>query len=159
MTLFPAQTAQDLKWDLWQGTWHVVGTTLGMWKTRMNPTITYGMLPDGTVLDTVQFGPAGRGTLILGIDQPDPQVPGGFIWRGLSNITRLTSSRWRFVALCAEEGWAVTHFSRTLFTPEGLDVYSRSDKMSDELLQDILQQVSGHPLCASLVGQVFRPRR
>lgn len=151
------QKMLDLQTQDILGTWHVVGTSLPMWKTRINPTITYTLLPDGSLLDTVQFGPTDQSTLILGIDRPDPQVPGGFIWRGLAPITRLTTSRWHFVALNVQEGWAVTCFSPTLFTPLGLDVYSRTPKMASQTLQAILQKVAAHPTCGLLIEQVFQP--
>lgn len=37
------------------------------------------------------------------------------------------------------DGWAVTYFSKTLFTPAGIDIYSRDESgVGKELFDDIL---------------------
>ena len=109
------------------GTWYVVRTTLPFWRTRQNPSVTYAPLPDGRVADTVRYTRRGGGVrLVHGVDEPCGD--GDWRWRGVTPLTRLTSSRWR--VLDATDEWAVTHFDRTLFTPEGWDVYARTASLS-----------------------------
>ena len=93
-----------------------------------SPSVTYADLPDGRVLDAVHYRKGGRDRLVLGADTV---VGDGFRWRGLTPLTRLTSSRWRVVAVDEEaaepaDRWAVTAFEKTLFTPAGVDVYCRA---------------------------------
>lgn len=47
-----------------------------------------------------------------------------------------------------EPEWVVTHFEQTLFTPAGLDIYSRSkDGLSDTFIEGLVEEIS-------LVGEV-----
>lgn len=110
------------------GTWFVVRTSLPFWRTRDDPTVTYTPLPDGRVVDTVRYTRRGKVRLVHGLDEPTPD--GGWKWRGVTPLTRLASSRWR--VLHGEEEWAVTHVDRTLFTPEGWDVYARAPTLAAE---------------------------
>lgn len=112
--------------DAVDGTWYIVRTSLPFWKPRQNPTVTYAPLPDGRVVDTVSYTRRGRERLVVGVDEPDPD--GSWVWRGITPLTRLVSSRWRVLA--SADDWAVTHFEKTLFTPAGWDVYCRSPRAS-----------------------------
>ncbi|MBZ9711730.1 hypothetical protein [Deinococcus multiflagellatus] len=136
------------------GTWFVVRTSLPLWRTRDNPSVTYAPLPDGRVVDTVRFTRRGRLGLIVGLDRPLPG--GGWEWRGLSLLTRWTPSRWQ--VLHAEEDWAVTVFARTPFTPAGLDVYARTRTLSpgqEIRVHEMLRGLSGaRPFLAGLFSPV-----
>ncbi len=107
------------------GTWYVVRTSLSFWRRRTDPSVTYAPLPDGRVVDTVRYLSRGRPRLVVGVDVPDGE---GWVWRGITPLTRLTSSRWQVVE--AQDEWALTHFEKTLFTPEGWDVYCRAPQVS-----------------------------
>lgn len=116
------------------GTWHIVATSLPFWRKRSDPAVTYAGLPDGRVLDAVTYRAGDRDRILLGADTRDGD---GFVWRGLTPLTRLTSSRWRVVSSdeAAEDPagrWAVTSFEKTLFTPAGVDVYCRAPRISDD---------------------------
>lgn len=51
----------------------------------------------------------------------------------------IASSKWQVLGY--GDGWAVTFFAKTLFTPAGLDVYSRDGNgISEELFQEILSK-------------------
>ena len=132
------------------GTWFVVRTSSPFWRTRDNPTVTYTPLSDGRVVDTVRYTRRGNVRLVHGLDEPMPD--GGWKWRGVTALTRLASSRWR--VLHGEEEWAVTHFDRTLFTPEGWDVYARTPTLAAD------HQSRATVVLASVVdlGRVFVPR-
>lgn len=50
----------------------------------------------------------------------------------------IASSKWQVLGY--GDGWAVTYFEKTLFTPAGLDIYSRDEKGLDpQLLSEILR--------------------
>lgn len=115
------------------GTWQIVASSLPFWRSRSAPAVSYLPLPDGRILDAVTYRRSGRDKLVLGVDQP--AADGFFEWRGLQHVTRLTTSRWRVVAVDesaadAADRWAVTAFEKTLFTPAGVDIYCRSRDLS-----------------------------
>ncbi|WP_154793323.1 hypothetical protein [Occultella kanbiaonis] len=135
------------------GTWFVVRTSLPFWRHRRDPRISYLSLPDGRVLDAVRYTRRGRERWVLGIDLPVPG--GGYRWRGLGSLTRLTSSMWRVVH--AEEDWAVTYFARTLFTPAGVDVYARGPTLGSRAERSALAQIAADPSAAEHLDELFAP--
>ncbi len=135
------------------GTWFVVRTSLPLWRTRDNPSVTYAPLPGGRVVDTVRFTRRGRPGLIIGLDTPQPG--GGWAWRGVSVLTRFTVSRWRVLA--DGDGWAVTLFEQTPFTPAGLDVYARTPTLSDPQKQEVEAALDSLPAAQSFRGALFSP--
>jgi hypothetical protein len=143
--------------DLAVGTWHIVETSLPLWRTRHDPTVTYAALPDGSLIDVVAFR-SGRGASrrIIGIDRRSPD--GGWRWRGVGPITRLAHSDWRFIAGDAAEGWAVTAFARTPFTSAGIDLYFRERQPADELLAAARRAASDDPQSRRRAAQLFRTR-
>jgi len=53
---------------------------------------------------------------------------------------KIASSHWEVLGYGAEEGgWAVTYFAKTLFTPAGIDVYSREKGGLSEGLQQRIE--------------------
>ncbi|MDK2011241.1 MULTISPECIES: hypothetical protein [unclassified Deinococcus] len=136
------------------GTWFVVRTSLPLWRTRDNPSVTYAPLPDGRVVDTVRFTRRGRPGLIIGLDSPQPG--GGWAWRGVSLLTRFTVSRWQVLA--AGDGWAVTVFKRTPFTPVGLDVYARTPSLSAAQAQEVEAALDGLAGAQPFRAALFSPR-
>ncbi len=136
------------------GSWFVVRTSLPLWRTRDNPSVTYAPLPDGRVVDTVRFTRRGRPGLIIGVDTPLPD--GGWAWRGVSHLTRFTVSRWRVLA--AGDGWAVTVFERTPFTPAGLDVYARTPALTAAQEQEVVAALDDLPAAQPFRAALFSPR-
>ena len=141
------------------GTWFIVETSLPFWRHRSAPSVTYADLPDGRVLDAVHYRTRGRDRLVLGADT---RVSDGFRWRGLTPLTRLTSSRWRIVALDERaespgDRWAVTAFEKTLFTPAGVDVYCRAEQISEASLATARASLTGD--LAAFVPRLFAPGR
>lgn len=57
----------------------------------------------------------------------------------------------------AENAWIVTYFTKTLFTPAGIDVYSRSPKPSNKTLQAIKDALGDFqdPSLKKLAGEIF----
>ncbi|CCG99638.1 hypothetical protein FAES_1628 [Fibrella aestuarina BUZ 2] len=117
------------------GTWFICGTNFPMWLRgdKTEPTFTYSLTTkrNGTtvLLDEVRYVKNGRSHTITGFDYPDPRDSAAFIWRG-KGLLSVLRSHWR-VALQDPNGqWAVIWFSKTLFTPEGVDIISRQRQLS-----------------------------
>lgn len=125
-----------------QGKWYVTHSTLPMWKTNRNVSITYTSLPnDAHVLDDlVEYQPldSNKHKKIEGIDTPDAHTSAAYGWRGKGWL-KIASSRWLVLGYGDQDGgWAVTYFQKTLFTPAGIDIYARrSGGLSDALLEQI----------------------
>ncbi|KFY27159.1 hypothetical protein V491_00999 [Pseudogymnoascus sp. VKM F-3775] len=125
------------------GTWHVTHSTLPMWKKARNVAITYAPLSEDAnpkLDDIVTYqGLTGPGIkTVSGIDTPAGD--GAWSWRGKGWLM-IASSHWQFLGYGGEsegEGWAVTYFKKTLFTPAGIDIYSRrKEGLSAEIVQGI----------------------
>ena len=106
-----------------------------MWKTKRNVDITYKPLPptsDGRARldDTVTYQTlmSNKVEVVRGVDTAsnDSQM-GSWKWRGKSWL-KIASSHWAVLTWAdgkVEEQWVVTYFQKTLFTPAGIDIYSR----------------------------------
>lgn len=80
-------------------------------------------------------------------------------WRG-KGMLAVASSKWEILGYGEEEGtgnsWVVTYFAKTLFTPAGVDFYSRSGGLAPETIEGIkteLAKLGGD--VAKLAGEVF----
>lgn len=52
----------------------------------------------------------------------------------------IASSQWQVLGYDERAGWAVTYFSKTLFTPAGMDLYARDPTaVNKELIEEILK--------------------
>jgi hypothetical protein len=128
--------------DFLQGAWHVTHSTLPMWKSNRNVVITYTALsdPPGAIDDLVEYQPlkSDKQKTVNGVDTPDPSVPAAYDWRGKGWL-KIASSHWEVLGWGEEdEGWVVTFFAKTLFTPAGIDIYARrKGGLSEELLERI----------------------
>lgn len=109
-----------------------------MWKSSRNVCITYTPLPTPTapsspdalpkLNDTVTYQSLKSDKLktVEGVDTP--AANGAWDWRGKGWLM-IASSHWEVLGYGgAEEGgeWVVTYFAKTLFTPAGVDFYSRA---------------------------------
>ncbi|KAI1188406.1 hypothetical protein F5B17DRAFT_272643 [Nemania serpens] len=149
--------------DEWlHGTWIVTHSTLSMWRSAQNVRITYTPhAPADSNSTSNGNGPAvndnlveyekknGKGGVrtVLGIEKPDPNIPGAWNWRGKGWLA-IASSHWEVLGwgerpLSSPAGgverWAVTWFAPTLFTEEGVDIYSdRREGLSKETADAII---------------------
>ena len=62
----------------------------------------------------------------------------------------IASSKWQVLGYDLDEGWAVTYFAKTFFTPAGIDIYSRAAEqgLRSELCREIITKTK------ALGGQV-----
>ncbi|TGJ79900.1 hypothetical protein E0Z10_g8859 [Xylaria hypoxylon] len=151
------------------GTWTVTHSTLSMWRSSQNVRITYTPHESASTASTasttsppadsnaptvndniVEYEKKGGGgsvKSVLGIEKPDPIIPGAWNWRGKGWLV-IASSHWEILGwgerpLPSGEGverWAVTWFAPTLFTEEGVDLYSdRREGLDKETADSILE--------------------
>ena len=71
---------------------------------------------------------------VKGIETSSGVDSGAWDWRGKGWLM-IASSYWEVLGygyLDGEQQWAVTYFAKTLFTPAGVDIYSRKKEGVDE---------------------------
>ena len=117
------------------GTWHVTHSSLPLWKGKRNVNITYDLLPSDSsgvakIDDLVRYQAIGSDKIksVHGVDTPTPGNPGAWDWRGKGWLM-IASSHWECLGFGnIDDGnqWVVTYFAKTLFTPAGVDIYSRN---------------------------------
>ncbi|KAK2610169.1 hypothetical protein N8I77_003622 [Diaporthe amygdali] len=142
-------------------TWTVTHSTLSMWRTARNVRITYTPLPAtgdkdtsrARVDDLVQYEKtSGKGGVktVSGVDTAStPGDTATWDWRG-KGLLGFVTSHWEVLGWGerdvegGKERWAVTWFAPTLFTKEGVDLYSdRKEGMSPALAGEILAALKG----------------
>lgn len=124
-----------------EGRWYILLSNFPMWLKgdKTSPSLNYRLEVRAGVhglRDEVIAWKNGKQSSIVGFDTPLDGTNHTFEWRGKGLLSVLTS-RWEIVHLNAEEEWAIIHFEKTLFTPEGYDVIARSNILSQELLTSI----------------------
>ncbi|KAJ5153846.1 uncharacterized protein N7500_009285 [Penicillium coprophilum] len=153
--------------DFIVGTWHVTHSTLPLWKDKRNVNITYKLLPADSagvqkLDDLVQYQGIDSDKIksVHGVDTPAPGYPGAWDWRGKGWLM-IASSHWEclgFGHTDDENRWIVTYFAKTIFTPAGIDIYSRnkeglSQSTVDQIL-DALKEVGVRDM-TDLANSVF----
>lgn len=90
----------------------------------------------------------------------------GYNWRGKGWLM-IASSKWEILGYGAETSsasatpdagndWVVTYFAKTLFTPAGVDIYSRRGQLQTETVTAIREAIKGlGGDVARLGGEVF----
>lgn len=137
--------------DQLAGTWHVTHSSLPLWKSKRNVTITYKPLEPtaahsgheavSRLDDTVSYQTltSDKVKTIHGIDTACGPNADIWDWRG-TGLLKIASSHWEVIGYgqASGEEWGVTYFASTLFTPAGIDIISRSKQgLSAETLSGI----------------------
>lgn len=81
---------------------------------------------------------------VHGVDTASGKGSGAWDWRG-KGLLAIASSHWEILGYgeIGEEPWVVTYFAKTLFTPAGVDIYSRSNNgLSGEIVSGIKEALS-----------------
>lgn len=145
-----------------QGLWYVTHSTLPMWKTNRNVTITYTSLENNAEVldDLVEYQPltSDKRKRVEGVDTPAADTVASYSWRGKGWL-KIASSHWQILGYGDEEGgWMVTYFQKTLFTPAGIDIYARRHGgLSQDLLHRIKDEIrkTNDPKVARLAALIF----
>ena len=126
------------------GPWYVTHSTLPMWKKNKNVIITYTALEAGAIDDLVEYNPidSNKKKTVTGVDQPDAKTKAAYNWRGKGWL-KIASSHWQVLGHGEEEdGWMVTFFDKSIFTPAGIDIYARrKGGLSLALIQSIRREM------------------
>ena len=124
-----------------------------MWQKgdKTNPTLTYSVAEKkgntSVLLDEVKYLKKGERKTITGFDYQDATDSSAFVWRGKGAL-KLVRSKWRIVLQDPAGQWAVIWFSKTVFTPEGVDIISREPQLPDKTLNHIQSLMADNPLLA-----------
>ncbi|KAJ7786475.1 hypothetical protein B0H16DRAFT_1490593 [Mycena metata] len=161
------------------GTWHVVASTLPMWKDKKNVKITYSTIPgepETTLDDVVSYESrsaklGSAPSTVRGVDRLQEGATTVWKWRGKGWLM-IATSKWQLLGFnvspttqsaspesTTEPEWVVTYFESTLFTPRGLDIYSRSkDGLSDAFIESLIEEIGAVGEVEALVkdGGMFR---
>jgi len=135
------------------GTWFICSTTFPMWLKgdKTNPTFTYAIASEKDSLhvlrDEVKYTKNGETKTIKGYDYLNPSDSAAFVWKG-NGLLHLLHSRWEVVFQDPDGQWAVVHFSKTLFTPEGIDIISRTPQLPEKTLNHIKSMMADDPVLA-----------
>lgn len=154
-------------------TWTVTHSTLSMWRTARNVRITYKPLSPSDadhprVDDLVEYEKAsGKGGVktVAGVDTacgPGTESSGTWDWRG-KGLLGFVTSHWEVLGWGERddgERWVVTWFAPTLFTKEGVDLYSdRQEGMSETLAGEVLAALKGLDGAKGVVDMVEKDMR
>lgn len=154
------------------GTWTVTHSTLAMWRSARNVRISYKPIAakgDGRarIDDLVEYEPSNKTGVLKTVEGVDTQASdGSWDWRGKGWLF-FVSSHWELLAwgegTTADgkpEKWAVTWFAPTVFTKEGLDIYSNQrEGLSEETykrIDEALKKIEAKPL-VDMTTQDMRP--
>jgi hypothetical protein len=116
------------------GTWHVTHSSLPLWQGKRNVNITYDTIPSNSsrvtqvgVIIKYQAIDSDKIKSVHGVDTPTPGNPGAWDFRGRGWLLMIASSHWECLGFGHEDNnqWIVTYFTKTHFTPAGIDICSR----------------------------------
>ena len=142
--------------QLLAGTWFVVSSNFPMWLkgNKTDPQFHYTVTERRglTVLeDKVTYLKKGSPKSIHGYDKPENGNK--FTWRGYGLLS-IAKSKWEVRLMDEDHQWAVIYFSKTLFTPEGVDIISRNKGLSDKTILEIREKMKSDSLLAPHVETV-----
>lgn len=135
------------------GAWYVLASNFPMWLTgeKRDPLFLYKVNNPGAfpaeLDDTVAYVESGRRETIEGTDYQDPNNAAHFTWRG-KGILFAFASDWVISAVGPEGRWMVLYFTKTVATPEGVDVIARSPTLSDEDRAAVTKLLAADPFLA-----------
>jgi len=153
-------------------TWSVTHSSLPMWRSARNVRITYTPLPNipNKVSDLVEYESLSPSFITSGVKKikgvDTSSVEGdlsAWDWRG-SGLLFFVSSHWEILGWGErdlgdgeKERWVVTWFQKTVFSAEGVDVYSdRKEGGSEGLVQEILEELRKLEELGELVGDALK---
>lgn len=123
------------------GTWFVISTNFPLWLDgkKTNPTFNYTVAEKNgktIFLDEVSYLEGGKNKTINGFDYLHPNNDKAFTWKGKGWLA-IAKSSWEIKLMDEQNQWAVIWFSKTVFTPEGVDIISRNKPLDATVLKEI----------------------
>jgi hypothetical protein len=128
------------------GKWFIISSDFPLWLKgdRESPVFNYKLIEKKghfILSDEVSYLKNGKTEYIKGYDFPDSKNNDSFIWRGKS-LLFFIKSRWQIKLMDEKGEWAVIWFSKTIFTPEGVDVISRNKAIGPIILSQIKEKMA-----------------
>lgn len=126
--------------DILKGTWHLIYSNFSMWKEDVE-NVTFNYTPeekDGkyVLLDEVKYLKEGQEKSIIGYDYPEDDTK--FTWKG-KGLLGILSSNWQLEWINHTQDCIIITFEKTLLTPAGLDILTRSDTPNEQILYEAKQ--------------------
>lgn len=127
--------------NILSGTWFIISTNFPMWLdgSKTNPTFNYTITEKNGktfLIDEVKYIKNGKTKTINGFDYLDLNNDKAFTWKG-KGFLAIAKSHWEIKLMDEKNEWAVIWFSKTLFTPEGVDIISKKQKLDKSLIEEI----------------------
>lgn len=163
--------------DWLSGTWHLTHSTLSMWKSNRNNTITYTVMhnpstqsPSTKLEDTTCFQAlkSSKTTTINGISTAREGDTSVWDWRGKGWL-KIATSHFEILGhgdIAEEDGgpgqWFVTYFTATLFTNSGISIFERRKEGNGEAwMREILKGLGEieNEAVKKLAGEIFEVLR
>ena len=126
-----------------EGQWFIIMSNFPMWLkgNKTHPTFNYSIIKkkgSTLLLDKVIYKKKYKEKSIIGFDKSINENNTEFIWKG-KGILCLFKSKWKILCFNTKQQWAIIYFGKTLFTPKGYDVISRSKEISESVKKNILE--------------------
>jgi hypothetical protein len=120
------------------GTWHLIYSSFPMWRKEGMKDVTFNYTLSEYngkrgLLDEVKYFINGKLKSIKGIDTPDENDLTTYKWRG-KGLLMIASSRWKLEWADTTENCIVISFERSIFSPAGVDVLTKTKGASDKIL-------------------------
>jgi hypothetical protein len=128
---------------LLEGKWYVVATNFPMWLDKKNtdPNFNYTNFREknGKQIfnDCVMYSKNKSPKKIKGKDKQKYSDELKFSWRG-KGLLVLFKSNWRVIASDKEGRWLAIYSTKTLVSPEGVDIIARKKNLSDAEIKGII---------------------
>lgn len=132
--------------SLLEGKWYVVATNFPMWLDAKNtdPNFNYTNFREkkGKLVfdDCVMYSKSKKPKQIKGTDKQKKSDELKFAWRG-KGFLALFKSNWRVIASDKEGRWIAIYSTKTLVSPEGVDIIARKKSLSDSEIKGIIEHL------------------
>ncbi len=129
--------------SLLEGKWYVVATNFPMWhkEKNVNPNLNYTNFREnnGKLIfdDCVMYSKNKTPKKIKGKDKQKNSNELEFVWRG-NGLLKLFRSKWKVIANDKEGRWIAIYSTRTLVSPEGVDIVARNKNLSESEIKGII---------------------
>lgn len=142
--------------NILSGTWFIISSNFPMWLdgSKTNPTFNYTVAEKNGrhfLIDEVKYIKKGKTKTINGFDYIDSKNDKAFTWKG-KGLLAIAKSHWEVKLLDEKNGWAVIWFSKTIFTPEGVDIISKSEHLDKAILEEIKTKMMNDSLLKKHIG-------
>lgn len=144
--------------NILSGTWFIINSNFQMWLdgTKKNPTFNYTISEKNGktfLIDEVKYHKNGKTKTINGFDYLNPNNDRAFTWQG-KGFLAIAKSHWEIKLIDEKNEWAVIWFSKTLFTPEGVDIISKKPQLNKSMLEEIKTKMLADSVLKKHIGSL-----